>query len=54
MKLPKNLGMLSLAVWFILFGLLTAPFLKFGFAYSADLLSVLAVVVGVLLLLQRQ
>ena len=54
MKLPRNLGMLSLAVWLILFGLLTAPFLKFGFAYSGDLLAVLAVVVGVLLLLQRQ
>jgi hypothetical protein len=45
--------MLLLAVWLILF-LLTAPFLKFGFAYSGDLLAVLAVVVGVLLLLQRQ
>ena len=55
MRLPKNLGMLLLAVGLILFGLLTAPFLKFGFAYSGDLLAVLAVVVGVvLLLLQRQ
>jgi hypothetical protein len=54
MRVPKNLGMLLLAVWLILFGLLTAPFLKFGFAYSGDLLAVLAVVVGVLLLLQRQ
>jgi hypothetical protein len=53
MKLPKNLGMLLLAVWLILFGLLTAPFLKFSFAYSGDLLAVLAVAVGVLLLLQR-
>jgi hypothetical protein len=55
MKLPKNLGMLLLGVWLILFGLLTAPFLKFSFAYSGDLLAVLAVAVGVvLLLLQRQ
>lgn len=53
MKLPKNLGMLLLAVWFLLFGLLTAPFLKFGFAYSADLLAILAIAVGVLLFLQR-
>ena len=53
MKLPKNLGMLLLAVWLIMFGVLTAPFLKFGFAHSGDLLAVLAVVVGVLLLLQR-
>jgi len=52
-KLPKNLGMLLLAVWLIMFGVLTAPFLKFGFAHSGDLLAVLAVVVGVLLLLQR-
>ena len=54
MKLPKNLGMLLLAVWFILFGLLTAPFLRLSFAYSGDLLAVLAVVVGVVLLLQSR
>jgi hypothetical protein len=53
MKLPKNLGMLLQAVWLIVLGVLTAPFLKFSFAYSADLLAVLAVVAGVLLLLQR-
>jgi hypothetical protein len=53
MKLPKNLGMLLLAVWLILFGVLTAPFLKVSFAYSGDLLAVLAVVAGVFLLLQR-
>jgi hypothetical protein len=53
MKLPKNLGMILLAVWLILFGVLTAPFLKFGFAYSADVLAVLAVAVGVLLLVRR-
>jgi hypothetical protein len=56
MKLPKNLGMSCLALWLILFGVLTAPFLRISFAYSAytaDLLAVLAVAVGVLLLLQR-
>jgi hypothetical protein len=53
MKLPKNVGMLLLAVWLILFGLLTAPFLGFSFAYSNHLLAVLAVVAGILLLLQR-
>jgi hypothetical protein len=53
MKLPKDLGSLLLAVWFILFGVLTAPFLKVSFAYSADLLAVLAIVIGVLLLLKR-
>jgi len=53
MTLPKNLGMLLLAVWLILFGLLTAPFLAVSFAYSGDLLAVLAISAGVLLLLQR-
>ncbi len=53
MRGPKNLGMLLLAVWLILYGLLTAPFLNFHFAHSGDALAVLAVVVGVLLLLQR-
>jgi hypothetical protein len=53
MRVPKNLGMLLLAVWLILFGVLTAPFLKFSFAYSGDLLAVLAIAVGVLLLVQR-
>jgi len=53
MRLAKNLGMLLLAVWLILYGVLTAPFLKFGFAYSGDLLAVLAIAVGVLLLVQR-
>jgi hypothetical protein len=54
MKMPKNLGMILLAVWLILFGILTAPFLRFSFAYSSDLLAVLAVAAGVLLLLQRE
>ncbi len=53
MKLPKNLGMLLLAIWLILFGLLTAPFLNFSFAHSGDFLAVLAIATGVLLLLHR-
>ena len=53
MNLPKNLGMLLLAVWLILFGLLTAPFLNVSFSHSGDLLAVLAIAAGVLLLLQR-
>jgi hypothetical protein len=53
MKLPKNLGMILVAVWLILFGILTAPFLKFSFAYSTDVLAVLAIAAGALLLLQR-
>lgn len=53
MRMPRNLGMLLLAVWLILFGLLTAPFLGFSFAYSGDVLAIFAVTVGVLLILQR-
>jgi hypothetical protein len=53
MKLPKNLGMLALAVWMILFGLLTVSFIRINFAHSGDVLAVLAIAVGVLLFLQR-
>ena len=53
MKMPNNLGMLLLAVWLILFGVLTAPFLRFSFVHSGDLLALLGIVTGVLLLLQR-
>jgi len=53
MKMPKNLGRLLLAVWLILFGLLTAPALSFGFSHSGDVLAVFAIVVGIVLLLQR-
>ena len=51
-KVPNNLGMMLLAVWLILFGVLTAPFLKLNFAHSGDLLAVLAIV-GALLLIKR-
>ena len=53
MKLPTNLGMILLAVWLILFGILTAPFLKLSFAYSGDLLALLAIATGVVLLVKR-
>ena len=53
MKMPMNLGRLLLAVWLILYGILTAPFLSISFPHAGDLLAVLAVVTGVLLLLQR-
>ena len=53
MKLPKNLGMLLLAIWLILFAVLTAPSLRLTFAHSGDVLAVFAVVVAVLLLVQR-
>ena len=53
MRLHKNLGMILLAAWLILFGVLTAPFLNLGFAHSGDILALLAIAAGVVLLLQR-
>lgn len=53
MKVPANLGMILLAVWLILFGLLTAPFLGVHFAHSGDVLAVLAIVTGILFLMRR-
>jgi uncharacterized membrane protein HdeD (DUF308 family) len=53
MKTPNNLGMMLLAVWLIVFGLLTVSFLKISFAHSGDVLAVLAIAAGVLLLMKR-
>lgn len=53
MTSPTNLAMLLLAIWLILFGLLTMPMLGFGFSHSGDVLGVLAIVVGVLLIAKR-
>ncbi len=53
MKAPKDLAMIVLAAWLALYGVLTAPFLKVSFAYSGDLLAVLAIVAGVLLFMRR-
>ena len=53
MKLPGNLGMLLLAIWLILFGILTAPFLKISFNHSGDILAVLAIATGLFLLKTR-
>ncbi len=49
MKLPKNLGLLLLAIWLILVGL--AGFVNLG--EIAKLLNILAIAAGVLLLLRR-
>ena len=54
MKMPKSLGMILVAVWLILYGILTAPFLEFSFAYSGDVLALPAIAAGVLLLLRRE
>jgi len=53
MKAPKNLGRLLLAIWLILFGLLSNSFIKINFTHSGDVLAILAIVVGVLLVLER-
>jgi hypothetical protein len=53
MKMPKNLGMLALAIWLILYGVMSASFLHLSFSHSTDVLAVFAIVVGVLLLLGR-
>jgi hypothetical protein len=47
----KNLGMLLLAIWLILTGLLV--FVPVAFAYTGQLLAMLAIAAGVLLLLGR-
>ncbi|WP_406698038.1 hypothetical protein V5E97_04210 [Singulisphaera sp. Ch08] len=53
MKTPKDLGMTVLAVWLILYGILSLPFLRISFAFSGDLLALLAIAAGVLLLMKR-
>jgi len=53
MKSPKNLGRLLLAIWLILFGLLSNSFIRINFTHSGDVLAILAIVVGVLLVLER-
>jgi hypothetical protein len=45
--------MLLLAIFLITYGVLNAPFLGISFAHSGNILAILAVVSGVLLLLQR-
>jgi hypothetical protein len=52
--MPTNIDKIVMAIWFILFGVLTAPFLKFSFAYSGDVLAVLAILLGILLLLRAR
>ena len=50
MKITKNVGMLLLAIWLILWGLMAAvP----GFALPSIIMAVLAIAAGVLILLGR-
>ena len=51
MKLPKNLGMLLLSIWLILYGLM--ELLKFNFQGLPVIMAILAIAAGVLLLLHR-
>jgi hypothetical protein len=40
--MPTSIDKIVMAIWFILFGVLTAPFLQLSFAYGSDVLAVLA------------
>jgi hypothetical protein len=50
MNLPKNLGIILLAVWLILYGILHFIAVTFN---AGDILAILAIVAGILLLIQR-
>ena len=51
-RVPKNLGMLLLAVWLILSGLI--PLLHLSFSGLGTLMAILAIAAGVLILVGRQ
>jgi len=51
MNVTKNIGMLLLAVWLILTGLL--PLLNIGFSGLGTVMSVLAIAAGVLIVIGR-
>ncbi|MFL5339234.1 MAG: hypothetical protein ACJ8F7_03625 [Gemmataceae bacterium] len=53
MKLPSNLGMILLAAWLIVFGLLTTSLLNIPLSSRNDILALFAIVVGVVLLVRR-
>jgi hypothetical protein len=54
MKVPKNLGMLVLGIWLIVYALTTGFFgIRVDFSHSQGLTACLAHVAGVLLLLGR-
>jgi len=50
MRLTKNIGMLLLAIWLILWGLMAAVA---GFVLPSIVMAVLAIAAGVLILLGR-
>jgi hypothetical protein len=51
MKLTKNVGMLLLAVWLILTGLV--PLLNLGFSGLGTVMAILAIAAGLLILVGR-
>jgi hypothetical protein len=51
MKITKNLGMLLLSIWLILYGLIAL--LKFNFSGLGIIMAILAIAAGVLILLGR-
>ena len=51
MKTTRNFGMLLLAVWLILTGLL--PLLRFSFSGMGTVMAILAIAAGVLILMGR-
>ncbi len=51
MKITRNLGMLLLAIWLILTGLI--PLLGFGFSGLGTVMAILAIAAGVLILIGR-
>jgi hypothetical protein len=51
LRLPKNLAMILLGIWLIMTGLI--PLLRFNFQGLSLIMAVLAIVTGVLILLDR-
>lgn len=51
MKLTRNIGMLLLAVWLILTGVI--PLLNFSFSGLGTLMAILAIASGVLIVIGR-
>jgi hypothetical protein len=51
MKMTRNIGMLLLAIWLVLTGLM--PLLKFSFSGMGTVMAILAVAAGVLILVGR-
>jgi hypothetical protein len=51
MKVTRNIGMLLLAIWLILTGLI--PLLNFGFSGLGTLMAILAIAAGILIVIGR-